>query len=156
MASLNRSICLLSSAYQFSSCSDTAKEGCVLPCWHELPAQDTRPPQAQEDLQLLHGSQGQQHPYSDATKTTHENFKVKRPLNAFIVFFHYEPKKIIEVQPDIHNADISKRLGRSWKELTEKEKSPYIQEAEQLPAYKYQPKKKVKVSPPTSVIDSQI
>lgn len=102
-------------------------------------------------------------PYSDATKTSHEQLKIKRPMNAFMVFSHYERKKIIEIQPDIHNAEISKRLGRKWKELPEKEKHPYIQEAERLrllhlqeyPGYKYQPKKKLKVSPPKSFIDSQ-
>ena len=84
-------------------------------------------------------------------------------MNAFMVYSHYERKKIIEVQPDIHNAEISKRLGRRWKELEERERQPYIQEAERLrllhqqeyPGYKYQPKKKLKVSPPKSFIDSQ-
>merc|ERR1740129_951249 len=84
-------------------------------------------------------------------------------MNAFMVFSHYERKKIIEVQPGIHNAEISKRLGKQWKELPEHEKEPYIQEAERLrllhmqeyPGYKYQPKKKLKVSPPKSFIDSQ-
>jgi len=102
-------------------------------------------------------------PYSDATKTSHEQQKIKRPMNAFMVFSHYERKKIIEVQPDIHNAEISKRLGKKWKELAEKEKHPYIQEAERLrllhlqeyPGYKYQPKKKLKVASPKSFIDSQ-
>merc|ERR1719242_1808700 len=85
-------------------------------------------------------------------------------MNAFMVFSHYERKKIIEVQPDIHNAEISKRLGKQWKELDEKEKEPYIQEAEKLrllhlqeyPGYKYQPKKKLKVSSPRSFIDNQL
>ena len=81
-----------------------------------------------------------------------------------MVFSHYERKKIIEVQPDIHNAEISKRLGRQWKELNETEKEPYIQEAERLrllhlqeyPGYKYQPKKKLKVSSPRSFIDKEL
>ena len=85
-------------------------------------------------------------------------------MNAFMVFSHYERKKIIEVQPDIHNAEISKRLGRQWKELNETEKEPYIQEAERLrllhlqeyPGYKYQPKKKLKVSSPRSFIDKEL
>ena len=88
-------------------------------------------------------------PYSDATKTNHDGEKIKRPMNAFMVYSHYERKKINEVQPDIHNAEISKRLGKKWKELTDSEKHPYIQEAERLrllhleeyPGYKYQPKK---------------
>merc|ERR1719410_1549504 len=85
-------------------------------------------------------------------------------MNAFMVFSHYERKKIIEVQPDIHNAEISKRLGKQWKELQEHEKEPYIQEAEKLrllhlqeyPGYKYQPKKKLKVSSPRSFIDKEL
>merc|ERR550539_1235754 len=76
-------------------------------------------------------------------------------MNAFMVFSHYERKKIIEVQPDIHNAEISKRLGKQWKDLSESEKEPYIQEAERLrllhlqeyPGYKYQPKKKTESDP---------
>ena len=106
-------------------------------------------------------------PYSDATKTGHDSEKIKRPMNAFMVFSHYERKKIIEVQPDIHNAEISKRLGKQWKELEEKEKEPYIQEAERLrllhlqeyPGYKYQPKKKCKVTgatSPRSFIDKEM
>jgi len=103
-------------------------------------------------------------PYSDATKTNHDGEKIKRPMNAFMVFSHYERKKIIEVQPDIHNAEISKRLGKKWKELSDSEKHPYIQEAERLrllhlqeyPGYKYQPKKKLKVTPPKSFIDTQM
>merc|ERR1740129_298057 len=85
-------------------------------------------------------------------------------MNAFMVFSHYERKKIIEVQPDIHNAEISKRLGKQWKELQEHEKEPYIQEAEKLrllhfqeyPGYKYQPKKKLKVSSPRSFMDKEL
>ena len=81
-----------------------------------------------------------------------------------MVFSHYERKKIIEVQPDIHNAEISKRLGKKWKELNDGEKEPYIQEAERLrllhlqeyPGYKYQPKKKLKVTPPKSFIDKEL
>ncbi len=71
-------------------------------------------------------------------------------MNAFMVFSHIERKKIIEYQPDIHNAEISKNLGKKWKQLSEEGKQPYIQEAERLrllhmkeyPDYKYQPRKK--------------
>ena len=80
----------------------------------------------------------------------HSPNHIKRPMNAFMVFSHIERKKIIEVQPDIHNAEVSKALGKRWKELTNVEKEPYIQEAERLrllhmqeyPDYKYRPRKK--------------
>ncbi len=71
-------------------------------------------------------------------------------MNAFMVFSHIERKKIIEMQPDIHNAEVSKALGRRWKELRVEDREPYVQEAERLrqlhmqeyPDYKYQPRKK--------------
>jgi len=104
-------------------------------------------------------------PYSDATKTKHDGDYVKRPMNAFMIFSHYERKKIIENEPNIHNAEVSKRLGKRWKELEESEKNPYVQEAERLrllhlqeyPGYKYQPKKKVKGgTPQKTFIESQL
>ena len=67
-----------------------------------------------------------------------------------MVFAHIERKKIIEYQPDIHNAEVSKALGKRWKELDNVAKEPYVQEAERLrllhmqeyPDYKYRPRKK--------------
>jgi hypothetical protein len=80
-------------------------------------------------------------------------------MNAFMVWSQLERRKISEVQPDMHNAEISKRLGKRWKVLTESERQPYIEEAERLrllhmqeyPDYKYRPRKKVKT--PTSKPD---
>ena len=77
---------------------------------------------------------------------------VKRPMNAFMVWSQIERKKMAEVYPDMHNAEISRRLGRRWKLLTESERRPYIQRSEKLreehmrkyPDYKYRPKKKNK------------
>ena len=87
----------------------------------------------------------------------HSPHHIKRPMNAFMVFSHMERKQIIEQQPDIHNAEVSKALGRKWKELNEHNRGPYIAEAERLrllhmqqyPDYKYQPRKKSKPKSPT-------
>ncbi len=77
---------------------------------------------------------------------------IKRPMNAFMVWSQLERRKIVEVTPDKHNAEISKELGRRWKLLTEVDRQPYIEEAERLrtlhqkeyPDYKYKPRKKLK------------
>jgi len=95
-------------------------------------------------------------PYSDATQTKkHSPNHIKRPMNAFMVFSHIERKKIVEINPDIHNAEISKQLGKRWKALDEEKRKPFVEEAERLrqlhqqeyPDYKYRPRKKMKSSP---------
>lgn len=71
-------------------------------------------------------------------------------MNHFMVWSQLERRKICEVTPDMHNAEISKSLGARWKALSDLEKQPYIDEAERLrrlhlkeyPDYKYRPKKK--------------
>ncbi|XP_032792600.1 transcription factor Sox-9-A [Daphnia magna] len=90
-------------------------------------------------------------PYSDATQTKKKStVRIKRPMNAFMVWSQIERRKICEIQPDMHNAEISKRLGKQWKTLSSEERTPFIQEAQRLrllhiqeyPDYKYKPRKK--------------
>ncbi|ROT80147.1 Sox14 protein [Penaeus vannamei] len=82
----------------------------------------------------------------------HNPNHVKRPMNAFMVWSQMERREIVKFAPDMHNAEISKQLGKRWKNLTEDQRQPYIQEAERLrqlhmqeyPDYKYRPRKKTK------------
>ncbi|KAL3870026.1 hypothetical protein ACJMK2_042643 [Sinanodonta woodiana] len=91
-------------------------------------------------------------PYSDATQCKKSSNHVKRPMNAFMVWSQIERRKISEVSPDMHNAEISKRLGKRWKQLNDVDRQPFIEEAERLrilhmqeyPDYKYRPRKKAK------------
>ena len=79
---------------------------------------------------------------------------IKRPMNAFILWSQIERRKILANQDQyatIHNAEISKLLGKKWKtELTDKDRQPFILQAERLrldhmkehPDYKYRPRSK--------------
>ncbi|KYN27055.1 PREDICTED: transcription factor Sox-11-like [Trachymyrmex cornetzi] len=101
-------------------------------------------------------------PYSDATRTKKNNpNRIKRPMNAFMVWSQMRRREICEKQPDMHNAEISKSLGKEWKLLPETEKKPYREEAERLrkmhqkeyPNYKYRPRKKT--SKPAEILKAK-
>lgn len=51
----------------------------------------------------------------------------KRPPSAFLLFSGDHRRSIKGKNPDMSNTDVSKELGRLWREMTEEEKKPFVE-----------------------------
>ncbi|MEN2498841.1 MAG: Transcription factor SOX-7 [Marteilia pararefringens] len=84
------------------------------------------------------------------SKSNGTSQRIKRPMNAFMVWSKEERKNISVLNPKMHNSDISRLLGERWRSLSDDEKIPYQNRAKDLrvqhqidyPDYKYRPRRK--------------
>lgn len=90
-------------------------------------------------------------PYSDV-QIPKKDSHIKRPMNSFMVWAQSARRKLAEQYPHVHNAELSKMLGKLWRMLSASEKQPYVDEAARLdkrhkednPDYKYRPRRRQK------------
>lgn len=129
-----------------------------------------KPIEDTDHLESFYVQKDSQTPYVDDSSVIIYQGKIKRPLNAFMIFAKGERNKHDKGK---NQKEITKTIGNKWNLLSEEEKLAYKQEAKRLkqahsikyPNYKYQPKKKIKKktipisaqnSPISQNIDKQI
>ncbi|KAI3320820.1 high mobility group box domain-containing protein [Xylariaceae sp. AK1471] len=55
--------------------------------------------------------------------------KVKKPMNAFMLYRQFHYKAVTQANKHLHNGEVSKILGGRWKTLPDEEREPWVEEA---------------------------
>ena len=58
--------------------------------------------------------------------------KVKRPPNAYNLYFMEQQRIVKAENPEMSGNDVSKELGRRWKEMNDEERRPYMQRSKEI------------------------
>uniref|UniRef100_A0A1I7ZLG3 Sex-determining region Y protein n=1 Tax=Steinernema glaseri TaxID=37863 RepID=A0A1I7ZLG3_9BILA len=88
--------------------------------------------------------------------------RVRRPMNAFMVWARKTRRELAAENPGMHNADLSKILGVRWKNMSQHEKKPFVEQAERIreqhhrdnPNYKYRPSRRADAEDSESLMPS--
>ncbi|PIC17770.1 hypothetical protein B9Z55_023891 [Caenorhabditis nigoni] len=87
--------------------------------------------------------------------------RIKRPMNAFMVWSQQRRQQISAAGQKFHNSDISKMLGVEWRAMADEEKVPFVERAKQLreehfityPDYVYRPRRRKRIVKSTGSFD---
>ena len=68
----------------------------------------------------------------NSPQVTSSQKHIKRPLNSFMLWAQKQRQRIAMNNPQMPNSEISKKLGAEWRNLSESDKDPFIEEAKKL------------------------